>query len=242
MRLALMEYSDRPLYDQIGHVIRKRILDKVYRPGVPLPGEAGLALELDVSQGTVRKALDVLVNEKILFRRQGLGTFVSEHTEQRLQCLYFNINHDNGERIRPDSRQLALRTCAADRAEQAKLDLRPGEKVIRSRRVRFSDGLPIIAEHLSIPSAIFPKLAALPELPEILYPYYQSEYNVVITKVREQLKAIAASPADAKLLDVEVGAPLLFIDRIALMANQSIVEWRRITCRSDDFHFACERS
>ena len=68
-----------------------------------LPSEIQLAAELNVSQGTVRKALNDMVAEHLLFRQQGIGTFVSEHTERRALFLYFSIVGNDGARILPES-------------------------------------------------------------------------------------------------------------------------------------------
>ena len=92
MLLAMNENSSKPLYEQVGDLIRRRLVENIYRPGTALPSEIQLAGELGVSQGTVRKAINDLVAEHILFRRQGLGTFVSEHTEHRLLFVYFNLS------------------------------------------------------------------------------------------------------------------------------------------------------
>ena len=81
----------KPLYQQVDNIIRQRLIDGVWEPGDALPSEVQLASELKVSQGTVRKALNDMVAENLLFRRQGLGTFVSEHTERRSLFFYFNI-------------------------------------------------------------------------------------------------------------------------------------------------------
>ena len=81
--------SHKPLYQQVDNIIRRRLIDGVWEPGDALPSEMQLASELNVSQGTVRKALNDMVAENLLFRRQGLGTFVSEHPER--PHLSFNL-------------------------------------------------------------------------------------------------------------------------------------------------------
>ena len=84
------------LYQQVDNTIRQRLIDNVWKPGEAIPSEMQLAAEMNVSQGTVRKALNDLVAENLLYRRQGLGTFVSEHTERRALFLFFSIVGDDG--------------------------------------------------------------------------------------------------------------------------------------------------
>ena len=93
--------SGQLLYQQVDNIIRQRLIDNVWKPGEALPSEMQLAAELDVSQGTVRKALNDMVSENLLFRRQGLGTFVSEHTERRALFLYFSLVGNDGSRLLP---------------------------------------------------------------------------------------------------------------------------------------------
>ena len=89
----LKRQPGKPLYAQVEEIIRKRLIDNYWKPGDVLPSEFDLARELSVSQGTVRKALNEMVAENLLERRQGLGTFVSEYTERRALFLYFNLIH-----------------------------------------------------------------------------------------------------------------------------------------------------
>lgn len=81
----------QPLYKQVYAVLVRRIADSEWQPGDSLPSEQVLALELGVSQGTVRKALDALAGEKLVQRRQGKGTFVAEHTQEHALFRFFAL-------------------------------------------------------------------------------------------------------------------------------------------------------
>ncbi|MCZ6453712.1 MAG: GntR family transcriptional regulator, partial [Alphaproteobacteria bacterium] len=99
--------STKPLYAQVEEIIRQRLIDNYWKPGDALPSEIQLAAELDVSQGTVRKALNDMVAENLLVRRQGRGTFVSEHTERRALFLFFSLVGEDGTRTMPVSRVIS---------------------------------------------------------------------------------------------------------------------------------------
>jgi GntR family transcriptional regulator len=240
MRLAIADFDGKPLYEVVGETIRRRIVKKKYRPGTALPSEHQLGAELGVSQGTVRKALNDLVTERILFRRQGLGTFVSEQTEDRLRCLFFNIARDDDEAVSPLGKTVAFGEYHANAEEQQKLGLRSRDEVYRIKRLRFSGDEPILVERLSVARSKFPNLAR--DLPDYMYRLYQMEYGIMVSKTREQVKAIAAPRHEARLLNIEPGEPVLLIDRIALTIDRQPVEWRRSICKSDFYHFVCERS
>src|SRR5689334_11207342 len=73
----------QPLYVQIKRLLEKSLETHEWRPGQAIPSETELAARFGVSQGTVRKAIDALAADNLVVRRQGKGTFVSTHTEER---------------------------------------------------------------------------------------------------------------------------------------------------------------
>lgn len=241
MQMALNENTSKPLYEQVGDLIRRRLVENLYRPGTALPSEIQLAGELGVSQGTVRKAINDLVAENILYRRQGLGTFVSEHTEHRLLFVYFNIARDDGARMLPKSIVQSFRRHTASREERDKLRLPAGARVFRVERLRYFDEDVMMVEYLTLPCDRFEGLGTSEPLPDHLYRYYQSRYGVTVAKAREELKAVGADARQARQLGLEEGAPLLLIDRIALTIEATPVEWRRTLCNTDSYHYICER-
>ncbi|MBM4212274.1 MAG: GntR family transcriptional regulator [Gammaproteobacteria bacterium] len=93
----------RPLYTQIQDALVCRIVEGEWRPGELLPSEQALALQLGVSQGTIRKATDALEAEKIIDRRQGKGTFVAELTQEQSVYRFFRLLRPDGRRIVPTS-------------------------------------------------------------------------------------------------------------------------------------------
>ncbi|MDH3738447.1 MAG: GntR family transcriptional regulator [Alphaproteobacteria bacterium] len=231
----------KPLYAQVEEIIRQRLIDNYWNPGEALPSEMQLAAELGVSQGTVRKALNDMVAENLLVRRQGRGTFVSEHTERRALFLYFNLVGADGARTMPVSRVLSCEHRKATPDERARLELAAGAKIVTVRRVRSLLGEPAIVDQVSVPQALFPNLGGDVKLPENLYRFYQGEYGITIAKAEERVRAVSATPEEADLLGLEPGAPLLEIDRIALTLDKRPVEWRLSRCNTGDFTYVAER-
>lgn len=231
----------QPLYQQVDNIIRQRLIDNEWMPGDALPSEMQLAAELSVSQGTVRKALNDLVAENLLFRRQGLGTFVSEHTERRALFLYFSIVGNDGSRILPVSRILSCEERIATAAEAEKLQLQPSEMVVHFRRIRFFNDVPTIVESITLPLEHFPGFGTEVEPPNNLFRFYQSEYGVTVAKAEEHLQAVSASSEEAKLLGIEIGRPLLEIDRLAKMLDGRPVEWRISHCDNSNYRYVAER-
>jgi GntR family transcriptional regulator len=231
----------RPLYRQVKAVLTQRIADGVWAAGGTLPSEPDIATDLGVSHGTVRKALDELAAENLVVRRQGKGTFVVRHDEERILFQFFKLIPDSGERRFPDSRILGVEVREADAEAARILALRKGAKVVVLDRVRMLADKDCILERITLPKALFPGIErrgiAGQDLPNNLYELYRAEFGVTITRATERLKAVAASRREAKHLDVAVGAPLLAIDRTALAIDGAPVEWRVSLCRTDAFHY-----
>jgi GntR family transcriptional regulator len=230
------ELGFRPLYRQVRDALIRRLVDGVWLPGQPLPSEMQLAAELKVSQGTVRKALDAMSAENLVVRRQGRGTFVARHDEERILFQFFRIVPDHGAPSFPESRVIACTTGRATATERSILALAKGSNVIRIERTRSIEGRPVIAETIVLPQALFPGLAEM-EIPNNLYGLYAMQFGLAIAITREKLKAVAATPQQAGVLGVTEGAPLLGIDRLALSLDQVPVEWRVSACLTDTLHY-----
>ena len=226
----------RPLYRQARDLLVKRIVDGEWPPGAVLPSESELAVEIGVSQGTVRKALDELEAEKFVVRRQGKGTFVARHDEARILFQFFKLIPDSGNSEFPESQILSVAADSADARTAAALALRPGARVVRIERLRSLGGKVCIVERIALPRALFPGLEKR-VLPNNLYELYRSDFGVTMVRASEKLKAVAATRRDAKYLGLAAGAPLLAIDRTAIAADGRPAEWRLSLCRTDTLHY-----
>ena len=233
--------STKPLYAQVEEIIRQRLIDNYWKPGEALPSEFQLADELDVSQGTVRKALNDMVAENLLERRQGRGTFVSEHTERRALFLFFNLVGEDGSRTMPVSRIISSDIRKATSEERKRLELAAGDEVVTVRRVRSLHDKPAIVDSVTVSKALFPTLGSGVKLPENLYRFYQGEYGITIAKAEERVRAVSASAEEAELLGLEPGSPLLEIDRTSLTLDARPVEWRVSRCNTARHTYVAER-
>lgn len=229
---AALSYS--PLYQQIKTLLVKRLASNEWPPGSALPSEIALAQAYNVSQGTVRKALTAMEEEHLVERRQGRGTFAARHSSHRALFQFFHLMSDRGQRQLPDSRVISCRSGKASKAELEALDLKAGATVTRVHRVRHLDDRPVISESLVVPTTLFPGLEKRPpeQVPNTLYEFFEAEYGVMIAHASERLRAKAASSAEAERLGVEVGSPLLAIDRRALNIENQPVEWRLSYCNT----------
>jgi Transcriptional regulators len=232
----------RPLYAQVKDLLVQRLASGVWKPGEALPSEFSLAAELKVSQGTVRKALDELAAQNLVVRQQGKGTFVARHTPQRALFHFFHLVGDDGARALPSHRVLALRNARATKAQAERLKLAAGTPVIALKRIRLLGGRPAIFERIVLPGSLFPGLVerVVDKLPNEVYRFYEEKYGVTVARAVERLKAVAATPEEAKALGLRAGAPLLEIDRTAYGLDGRPVELRLSRCDTARHHYLSE--
>ena len=228
-----------PLYVQITDLLVSRISSGVWQPGDLIPSEVKLAEELNVSQGTIRKAITALAENNVLVRRQGRGTFVSNHDSHRALFHFFHIADNHGKKVMPDSEVLDCRQKKATRHEANRLNLDADESVIKIKRVRKIGVKPIIVETIILPYSRFSELGNQEEcsLPNMLYELYEKRFGITIHRAEEQLRAAIAGRQEAKLLELEEGAPLLVIERIAFTLDGVPMELRISRCNTKSHHY-----
>lgn len=226
----------RPLYRQARDVLVGRIHDGTWQAGQALPSEFDIAADLGISQGTARKALDEMELENLIVRHQGRGTFVARHDDARIMFQFFRLTPDSGNRKFPDSEILSVGIRTASAAVADVLKLRTGSRVLHLERTRSLAGRMAIIESIMLPNSLFPGAEKL-KLPNNLYDLYSTQFGVTIARSTEKLKAVAAKRREARHLAVEIGAPLLSIDRTAFALDGRPVEWRISLCRTDMVHY-----
>ncbi|UPY38520.1 GntR family transcriptional regulator [Sediminicoccus sp. KRV36] len=234
--------SRAPLYARAEQALRARIAAGEWKPGEALPTEAALARELGISQGTLRRALGVLEAQRLIERRQGIGTYVTEATSERALFHFFRAEAVDGTRATPTSLLHRLDTRAARPDELRALHLAKGARVHRLFRRRFVGGLSSIVEEIALPAALFPgfHLPLGVELSDELYVHYQRHHGITVMRVEEKLSAIAAAPAIAEALGRAAGAPVMHITRIAFDVMDRPVERRLSWMETSALRYAIE--
>ena len=226
-----------PLYAQIRMALVARIAGGEFPGGACLPSETALAAEQGVSQGTVRKAIDSLVAEGVLIRRQGKGTYVAEQTVARAQYRFFRMVDSEGSRVTPVTRRCAIRTIDVHPAVAKKLQLRSGDPGYQIEREREVDGRTALLETIVVPLALMPGLDRH-TLPNALYPFYQEQFGHSVITTDDQMSATIANAQDAQALGRAEGTALLVIDRVARDLTGRPLEWRRTRCLCEDHAWA----
>ena len=206
--------SFTPRYFEIQQELRSRIarLD----PDEPLPSDAMLCEEFGVSRMTARNAVQQLVQEGLVYRVPGRGTFVGGGPVHRQTAKVMSFSEQMRRSGRVPSSQLVERGLRpASAGEARRLGLRPGASVIGVRRVRLADGEPIALELALFAATCAPPILAADLERESLHATLATA-GLVPASGRGRLTAEAASAEDAALLAVPRGEPLLVERRLIL--------------------------
>lgn len=218
-----------PLYQQIKGLITQSLESGEWKPGEIIPSEVELAARYKVSQGTVRKAIDELAAENLVVRRQGKGTFVATHNEDRAQFRFLRLLADDGAEHPHVSKLLECRRLRAPAEIARQLDLKPADPVVQIRRLLQFDGMATVLDEIWLPGGVFRGLTVerLSEYKGPLYAMFEAEFGTRMIRASEKIRAVAAEPAVAELLGVPVGFPLLSVERVSYTYGDRPVEVRR---------------
>jgi GntR family transcriptional regulator len=238
-RAAAPSPTFSPLYRQIKDLILRSLEAGEWQPGDVIPSESELAVRFNVSQGTVRKAIDEMAAENLLVRRQGKGTFVATHSDPRSFFRFLRLVPDAGE-LQP-SRSIPLECGRAKAgADVARiLGLEPGAPIVIMRRLLAFADEAVVFDEIYLPGEQFQDLTldVLKQSDRSLYDLFESRYGVRMIRAEERLRAIAADRVAADLLKVDEGAPLLLVERVTFTYGNRPVEWRRGFYATHNHHY-----
>lgn len=218
-----------PLYRQIKGLILQALDNREWRPGEAIPSEIELAARFNVSQGTVRKAIDEMAAENLLVRRQGKGTYVASHSDPRAFYRFLRLMPVSGGTEQAKSIPLECWRAKAGPEAMRVLGVKLGEPITIVRRLLEFSGKPVVADEIYLPGEIFSGLTLeiLKESQVSLYSLFEAMFGVRMIRAEERLRAVAADRTSAELLRVPEGSPLLSVERISFTYGDRPVEWRR---------------
>ena len=220
-----------PLYEQIKQLVTRGLAKGEWQPGAVIPSEMELARRFRVSQGTVRKAIDELVQEKMLVRRQGKGTFVASHADGTAY-RFLHLRNLEGEQEYPQSIFIDFSRGKADPQVAKRLGIQPGSALVQLERILTFSGEPVVYDDIRLPAALLKGISSAMVEEHVnadrgtLYSLYESHYQIRIISAEERIRALAADERVAGLLKVAVGTPLLGVERVAFTYKGQPVEWR----------------
>ncbi len=228
--------SPAPYYQQLADLLRTEIEDQVSQRGAfALPSEHELCERYGITRTTVRHALDILEREGRVYRQRGRGTFVAVRRLQQNITELVSTTEDMRRRgWVVVTRVLSLERLAATDQICSALELRPGQQVYKLTRLRVTGDDPISLQTSYLPVQLCPNLEDN-DLAESLYRLLESRYSLVLWTAREVLRARRATRAEARLLDISAGEPVLYAERVTHVASSEPIEYLEAVWRGDRY-------
>jgi GntR family transcriptional regulator len=226
-----------PLYYQLYQIMKQKIRSGEWKAEDTLPTELDLGDQYELSRSTVRQAFDMLVNDGLIFRRQGQGTFVAHATiEQRLTRI-ISFTEDMLERgFQPGTKLLSAEIIPAPEDIASAMDnLVVGEELANVMRLRLADDEPMSIEYSFLVHKYCPEILRWDYSNTSLKRKLAEEYGIHLTYAQQKIRAISASTGLAKLLSVDEGDALLYIERIFYSDRNLPIELLRIHLRGDRY-------
>jgi len=232
----------KPLYKVVENHIRERIDAGVWIPGDLIPSEAKLSKTLNVSVGTVRKAIDILEKEKLLFRHQGKGTYISRIDFDNSLFRFFSYGTASGEaaRIYKETPHRARLKGPAEICRH--LEVKTGTPLIYIERIGYDEEeLPVLIENCWWRADVVEGLEDNDlHIPDLFYAIIEERFGVHVVRAEETLTADIADRDTAKMLQINIGDPLVVLLRTTRANDDRIIEYRVTRGRADRFSYKAE--
>ena len=232
----------QPLYEEVKKKITESLIQGEWRPGEAIPSEIELACKYNVSQGTVRKAIDELSAESILIRRQGKGTYVATHNEENIQLRFLRLTSNLGLKEKLDNKLVSFSKEKATNKLAKILNINPASTILSLKRILTFNEKPLILDVIKIPAQSFRGLTAemVVEKKGSMYRMYETDFGLRMLRADEKIKAISANFDSASLLNVKENSPLLSVERLSYTYDNKPLEWRLGLCITDNHYYRSE--
>lgn len=226
------------LYSRVETVLAGEITDGDLKVGDQLPTEDGLIARFGVSRITVRRAIQNLVSRGVVEIRRGKGTFVAaSKITQDLKELSGFVEDMHSIGRKPTARLIGKEIVIANATVARQLALTRGERVVRIRRVRLADGVPLSFDETYLPLEIGKKIIANNLKVEPIFSLLERKYDVPLIEAEYKLDAVAAEKEVAKLLRVKSGSPIFRIERTSYSTGSRPVDYETLHYRGDLVQF-----
>lgn len=223
-----------PLYQRMKDVLRSCIESGEWPPGHRLPPETTIAELHNMSRTTVRQAILALVQEGLVSRRRGAGTFVRQpKLEADLGSLWDLTRGVLGTGFDSAHQTLQFITTTPDPGVRRVLELPAGEQVHYLERLRLVNNEPVILERFAIPAAMAPGLPETDLSKIFLYPLLVERYGLHLAKAVTWLEPVLVDDYEADLMDVPTRSPAILVRRILYTADGKPTVYMRGTVRGD---------
>jgi GntR family transcriptional regulator len=233
--------SPEPIYRQIADLLKKQIESGQIKVGFPIPPESELVETLQVSRVTVRQAIDLLVSEQLVMRKQGKGTFVRPpKIQEDLQSL-----KGLAELLAAHGSDQTMQVCMINRVQADErlakaLGLGTAEEVLEIKRRHCFQGVPVAVARIYLPGDLSDGIREEDVSSTPIYTLLKRQHGIEVKRAKEVISATAANRELASLLNVPRGMPLLRVERVTYSTEERPIEFIVLHHRSDSYEITVD--
>ncbi|UDM31904.1 GntR family transcriptional regulator [Lentilactobacillus laojiaonis] len=230
-----------PIYIQIHNEIKTNIEDGKWKIGDRIPSERELSIDFGVSRMTLRQAIQTLVDEGILERRVGSGTYVAnQKVQEKMSTVTSFTDLMLAQNKVPSSKTISYHIMEPSLSEVEILGIKENEPVLRMERIRYGDNVPICFEVATIPEKFIDGLDKS-EVTSSLYQSLEQKNNMIIGKAQQTISSTLAAEKIAEYLDIKRSDPILMLRQTTYLKNGKPFEYVRTQYVADRFEFYLEK-
>lgn len=228
-----------PKYYQIYEKLLEQIRSGKFEEFDRFYSDTELVEKFDVSRGTIREAVKLLIQQGYLVREQGRGTFVTEpKIEQESNRLmgFTELMKKNG--IKPAAKVIKKEIIVPPSSLANYMGIGEEDKVVQIVRVRYGDDEPLIIERSYFDHNLFEPIYDMDLEANSIYKLLYKYTNVRLGEAKQKISAVSANESEAKLLNANVGDPLLLMKRLIKTKRDNFFQYSKDLYRSDRINFA----
>lgn len=230
-----------PRYFQLKEILEKRIQSGEFQPGDQFPTDEQLCQEYNLSRGTVRRAVEMLIDTGLLRREQGRGTFLNT---PQLSPVFFRLaSFDEEMRARgwqPSTKLIKLQELPASEEIAKHLQIQTGERTIEIIRLRLADEKPVAFETRYMSYQTCPQLLEENLENQSIHSLLLDKYNIPLIRANYMIEARVLTKKEAEYLQVVPGSAGFAVERVTYTTDDLPVTWYRTVYRGDVYRFSAE--
>ncbi|QPG03643.1 GntR family transcriptional regulator [Latilactobacillus sakei] len=232
---------ESPVYIQIHNQLKKDIEAGKWSIGDRIPSERELALNFEVSRMTLRQAVQTLVDEGILERRIGAGTYVANRkVQEKMSGVTSFTDLMTAQGKTPSSKTISFHIANPSLSESEKLQLKDGEQVLRMERIRYADNVPICFEVATVPQSLVADFSKA-EITSSFYKTLEEKGGYQMGGAQQTVSAQLASERIAEYLDIKRNGSILRLRQVSFLNDGIPFEYVRTQYVGERFEFYLER-
>lgn len=229
--------SPLPLYYQLKENILKAVKNNEFKTGERLPSERELAEFNGVSRMTVKKAVDILVDNNYLYRKQGSGTFVSDYKDSYSISPLLSFSREMEEKGLNYSSKILNFKKIKNKEIAKKMNINPEKYLINIERLRLIENKAFLLENTYLQADRFRELEIEHLKNNSLYKIFKEKYKLNLTDAEAEIEAVIFDSNIADKMNIEEGMLGLYFEQYSKNKEGQIIEYTSAYYRNDSYKF-----